>query len=1024
MAKKPEDRYQTPAELLKDLARPSMTRGGAAEEVYSAITEESSSDVAEPMRPKRKSPPGVLPPKKAAQKVDDDKPGLDWDTLRPIAIGAAILLAIIALGVMFAGMSDSFNFGGGASAPVANERPKDDGRSLVQSPNMQGTAAPNYTPAVTTPGTVVVTTPGTNPDPSQAAPTSPNPGGNQTVTNPNTQAQNPASLANTSRTFDADAIPDWSTAPSSVDSGSAGTDASTQSPSTPGSKSANTSRFATFTVGPGAPSKTHFQGLAKALSNVPRDGASITLAGPGPFLVPEISLKQIRRVVLQASPGPRPILLVRPAEGQLTAGLSLAEGLLELDGLDFVLDRAAFAGSDPVRMVASIDGKLTVRNTSFTVWGAGAAPVRAIHFDSVLEPQGLAPALEPQLLLDRVFVRGNDVIALAVARPNADVVVRDSLLVGGAQPVLSISGTLPEALASATGERPRRAIRVVGSTILAQKTAIQATADDAEIPPTTAIAFQNSVAAAASGDAQFLDGSTWPIAGPDATSGLMTNLYFTLTDSLIVRFSQLANLGENSAFQAREPGDWVTLWKREVDANQFASVAWPSEFPADLSFASASALSSASLPAGSATGCDVSALSELSDASRRWLTAISAHPIPPDSSFGAAPAMVVKFDASKQGDFGTFLHKGDWPAGTVIEVTGNGLRQMSPVRLAGKSWKIACRQPQEGTPLSFSPKSVSYDAAALIDVDGGDVEIESLRVQLPASSKTPLTSLIVGRGGKLTLIDVTLQGLWNDTKALESLLTWSGGESPAALVCRDCFFINGGNAVQLDLGTNNGYFTNCLLVTRGHALELRPGSLPAGAAAGSLVAEQSTISAAHGAFHVQSSASGAELSPHRLFVDRCVIAAPLPLRADEGAAAVLRLADPATDLTRIEWWGTENGIAPEIKSLIRGDGEPPAESTEAGRERWQATWAAEQDSRLLTGVGGVVMKLETGSKSGPVKPAQFALDPIARAQTWAIDGTAIGADIQQIDAALPAAKSKAAGKTSPPPKRTNLPNTF
>jgi hypothetical protein len=421
------------------------------------------------------------------------------------------------------------------------------------------------------------------------------------------------------------------------------------------------------------------------------------------------------------------------------------------------------------------------------------------------------------------------------------------------------------------------------------------------------------------------------------------------------------------------------------------------------------------LPAAAAIGADVKLLPELGVASRRWLTALSSRPAWPEPLLAGPPAKTLTFDVSKSGDFGTFLQQGDWPAGTVIEVTGSGLRPMSPVRLVGKSWKIV--GPAQGeSQLTFSPKSVVSDLAALIDVEGGAIELENLRFQLPAGKKTGISSLIGGRGGKLSLDNVSLQGVWSDD-ALAAALTWSSGDADSRLTCRDCFVVNGGNAVRLDMGAADVFFENTLLVARGHALDLRPGAAPAG----SIVALHTTFSAVQGAIHVQG-ATGAT-GVHRCYIDRCIFAPPLAAKADEGAATVLRLADPSQDLARIEWWGTENGIAPEIRSLIRGDAEPPAESADITLQKWKSTWSREQETRLLTGAGGVVLKPEAGSKSGPVKPTQFALDPKSKAQTWSDDGTAIGADIGRIDVPKPAAKPKDGAKT-PAPKRSTLPNTF
>lgn len=1131
MAKKPEDRYQTPAELLKDLSSPSLTRDGVVQEMLTAINEDTNEAVDIPKTSKRGGlPAGALPPKNkkpVAESPEEKESVIDWETLQPLLWGAGILTAVVILGGVVAYYSGGFDFGSGGKitrqakdsqlkhgagnviqspqtggAPGQTDQPPPDfstGVQVVSSP--ESINSPDGTQPGTQPGTdgsghpQTITSPGTGTNPGD--PTNPGNSSPSTITSPGGVAQAP-------RSFDADEIPEWSNSPSLRAQAKGGSipnspnhptpnnpapDNSTPNNPTPKNSSPNNptpnapspnnpsannpkpnSPFnpnnpkpntptnpshpgpgtrppgtapstgsapvavsKNFTVGSGATSANHFRTLAEALKALPPEGGVIRLTDRGPYSLPQISLRQVKRVILLAEDGQQPMVIVRPAPGELTAGLELAEGVLAMEGLHFVLDRSVFAGSDPVRMVTSIDGQLLVRQCSFSIWGTGSVPVRAMQVDSQRESQGISSTLPPQVLLDQVLVKGDQVTALAVARPTADVVIRESLLAGGQLPVVSLSGKIPEALAGSSIDKPRRALRILQSTLFANKTIFEVSADGAKTPPTTAILLQESVCTTSGPQAEtmLLNAVEWPPAKADSPAGKLANLSWTMKESVAFGFGKLAELGPDSALQAQQLDGWQMLWNKKFDAGLFPATAWPNQPFADLSAASVKTFDRATLPTtdarradNSPVGCDVTLLTDLSAGSRQWLMAISAKPVFPAVVPPANPPAPVKLDISKQQDLGTMLQNGTWPAGTVLEVVGSGVKQMTPVKLVNKSWKIIWR-PQEGGPLTLTPR-VSNDLPALIVVERGSLELENLRFQVQASKKSSITSFIAGQDARITLENVWLQGLMSDNNTLESLLRWTGGAAASDgplpyLACRDSIFSGSDALIRLDMGTAPAFLKNCLLVSRGDGLDVRFQPLPAGQSPGALVADHLTVSAANGAIRLQSASAEAGLPAHRFYVDRCVFAPPMSVKGDEKVPTIFSLHNPAMDLTRVEWWGIANGFAPEIPATIRGERETKSNQQGAGLSRWHASWGNDQDVRLLTGPGGVLMADPSFSKSSAIKPSQFALHARSKATTWD-EGLPIGADLAQLELPAPPPKSKDP-KGPQTPNKTTRPST-
>jgi hypothetical protein len=303
------------------------------------------------------------------------------------------------------------------------------------------------------------------------------------------------------------------------------------------------------------------------------------------------------------------------------------------------------------------------------------------------------------------------------------------------------------------------------------------------------------------------------------------------------------------------------------------------------------------------------------------------------------------------------------------------------------------------------------------------VELVNLRFQVPATQRSPVQALVGGHGAQLTLVNVYLQGVLTIAEALESLLYWSDENNPQArLVCRDCTFVGSGRALKLKLGPADALLRHCLIVSRGDALDLALPALEPGASAGALSADHVTISATLGAIHLQTDSVDENSAAHRFYFDQCVFAAPLAKRANESFGPTLfRLARPQNDLKAVEWWGTSNGVSPEIATLIRGDKDHGDADAQAGLARWREVWNAEQDAQFLTGPGGVVLN-EPNPKANVIKPEQFQLHPSSKAAHWGDGETPIGVDIPRLAAPVATAKPKEASKSAPKKPGPALPN--
>ncbi|MFO0917411.1 MAG: hypothetical protein U0872_03750 [Planctomycetaceae bacterium] len=125
-------------------------------------------------------------------------------------------------------------------------------------------------------------------------------------------------------------------------------------------------------------------------------------------------------------------------------------------------------------------------------------------------------------------------------------------------------------------------------------------------------------------------------------------------------------------------------------------------------------------------------------------------------------------------------------------------------------------------------------------------------------------------------------------------------------------------------------------------------------------------------------------------------------------------------LSRIEWWGDSNGLAPEINFLLSADKEKSPSEKINGLSAWQKAWREDQDLRFLTEVNGVVLEQPLVIKPNGWQPGQFLLSPTSAAAKWSDDGGPIGADLRQLEPLGPLEK-KDAGK---PVKKRVTPRDF
>jgi serine/threonine-protein kinase len=519
----------------------------------------------------------------------------------------------------------------------------------------------------------------------------------------------------------------------------------------------------------GASGAEIFSSLADAVQKAGAGKTTvIEIHDNGPLFEPAMAVTG-RSLVVRAGKGFRPLLAWDVRANRTRQFLSVRQGNLTLEGLDVVV-RASWGqgtATEPATLFQVAGGRLTARGCTFSLSGRNPAGFAAFRLLPPPREGGEKAKAENVCQLDRCFVRGADLTAVAVQAPGAEVFLSNCLMAGGDSPLIQI----------AAGRDTATRVRVVRSTLTAAKTLLQVqpagTADthpavhwyswDALLAQSNPHAEGNLVALAPGLDASQMSWQPvnclyagWKrlLAGPTNISG--TNLK-----------------------------GWQTLWKlKEGDKSIVPN--WPADAPPDTEEAAPGKYRSAGTEAGfaatsgpGALGCDVDAL--VADWPRwpttrqSWLPltytrfpiaapSLPTDELPPDGEpldltrVNLGDEIAVQAKNLKAGDK------------LVLRLAGSGPCKTNPIRLTGIHLVLFFEPPKKEkgrrmpAPLELVPNlATAVDRDALIEVEDGTLEMFGGRIRFGNSRLAKLPRYMVQiRNGELRLFRCQLLGPLNE----------------------------------------------------------------------------------------------------------------------------------------------------------------------------------------------------------------------------------------------------------------------
>ena len=1042
LAVKPEDRYQTPADLLEDLDNENLTRGPMTLKDLAGLAEEEDDDdedgepKASYKKPAAKEAKQLaaaatkeLPTHKGAAVVAGPGGGMNPAALKSLGIGAAVIAVIGLVGYL------ASQYGGavGSNSATNGDPFHRGGGNEVAANSGPTTTAPADTGGDKKPGPKPSTGPApikTTPD-SQYSPKT----GTNVVPPPAGTLYFPP-LATLGRDGEVKHIPEWITE----------------------NGSAVPANLKTVAVGGGPSGFEQVATLEQAIKELPDAGGVIELVTDGPYFLGPTQLTNRATVVIRAATGRVPVvLLVADPDQPYDSLLHVTNGALTLEGLHVLVDAKQFATNDPLTCVTVQSGDLAVVRCSFTLLGRRAGKTFAFGAEGKVTRTDPQQSPRARLFARESVVRGAAFGVFHIDQTQTDLVASRCVFATGAAPVLSLTNhELPDvdvlpAKPAASGSKvggtsappandevkkpagPKslkpstspvakgpnsnaaRTLKFLSCSVLSTGTAFElAPGSDVAKPPTTEVVVVNSV----------LAGVTNPQATPvllalpgwqqELLPGNDQNPYpslkWQIESSAICGWQKLI-LEEPGATQiARDGAAWKGIWRDQpsVDVAQFHSANWPKRPPVDFASLSANELG---LPTelglkgtdGQAPGCpvnDFASPTALTLARASALIDRAAYPIA-----GLEPFVVNRRIEVEAKDLSKTLASEDWPNGTLVIVSGHGKVGMTPIEVKNKSLRIEFKHTGEAA-LVFEPQKKMKDDEAMFIVEGGSLELVDGQFQFPNGSSTsmPAHFLSVHDGNfslrRCQVIGQTLDG----TSGFQGLIRWKRSSTePGDLanpserssgVIADSALLTSGKLLDADLRHRTLILRNSLFASIGDLFDLNVQGFSS-KIGGTLDARWCTFGAG-GKFLFQirgTKEAEKTTQPLSVFLQHSVMLSLTDLSGAAASPVLLSARDFVLTNQQVEWWDQGNGYTAPWTQFLRA-ADSPAAGPQAFDSHWRKQWGEARVMNSLSNNGDVRLaaKLPHRSKVGP---RDFLLLNNCPAATWGPNQTSLGVDFER-----------------------------
>jgi serine/threonine-protein kinase len=620
-----------------------------------------------------------------------------------------------------------------------------------------------------------------------------------------------------------------------------------------------------------------------------------------------------RALTVRAGRGYRPLLvwdIPRTLEERHRAGIADTEplhfldvrnGTLTLENVDLVVYWPGAAATGPIALLGVRDGELTATSCTFSAAGR-AADVTVARFLSTRSQNG-------RCRFARCFARGS-LTGLELDAPGAEVLLEGCLLVGSERPLVKVL---------AADERPAT-LRAISSTFVSGQTFL-------EIRPATStdrnpafrwlgwdLLVSRSGVEGARSDLLRMQGDVSPL-----------HVNWQAVNCLYAGWQNL--LGGTSTLPASIPPRASRRQWGRIEGDDVATDPWPparsepaERHPSEYAVSPDSPVAvAASAAPDRPVGCDTEILPEGRD---NWMSlcgnsqSLKLATRPQEVPNIPVPTNDARYhggrlDLATISDLGAYLRRMEETIGlgprVVLQLSGAGEYATTPIRLTGKSLVISVlpNANKADLPLTLRP-AARAEAEAFIDVEDGNLEIRGGVLRLPEQEGgRPLPWLIKVRGGDLRLDGCRLIGPQHTVpSSYQGLVAFegvAGGERELVRLCqvnravlasgRDGLHV-AGPSVRLGLHQS-------IVVAAAAGINLLPG---VGRPSIQCLLERSTIAVGEAVVRLnEGNVHALAVEPALLQSHACAFLAPFAARSEPHKAGMLRYEGEALSRGLLVW---------------------------------------------------------------------------------------------------------------------------
>lgn len=540
------------------------------------------------------------------------------------------------------------------------------------------------------------------------------------------------------------------------------------------------------------PGSGWFRSLAEALAAVPEGAAIIEIHDRGPLFIANLPALEHRDIWLRGAAGSRPLLAWEPPRDLKTKTpatlFAMHGGQLVVDGLDIVGKWTSANAAVPTTLFQATGGRLFLRNCTVSLSGAQPSGIVLARLK-----RGDTDALG--LRISGCYARGIDLTALAVDDASADVLIDNSLLAGNAQPLVRVAGR----------DEDEVTLRIVHSTLVAARNCIRV--DRGTVTFTTRLCdsiLARNDPSAAEGDLVRLTTGAEPRLRWRAANCVYAGWKLLLASD--TKSIDGGDLNSWRAYCAYRDGDRALLetWPNnpptqleDLPASVFQTYGTP------IAFAATTGQEPVGAVAGRLPPDPVDWLKRTFDRPPLVLAAAPDTGVPGIDTASDGLYHGERLELPARADLGVLLpqllHGKPLAPRVVFHIAGSGEHPTSPLRVQGVGELVLYFEPpRDGgaapVTLTVNPRGAVVDRQSLIEVERGGLELVGANIRYENSKSAIMPPyLIKVTGGKLLLHDCRLYGpLGKAPPVFRSLLLMQDAAvGPVECRLSDCVLVSG-----------------------------------------------------------------------------------------------------------------------------------------------------------------------------------------------------------------------------------------